>query len=155
MQFPFDRLALYRVSGVEAQHAHPHAVAHCEGAFFAEINALRRAFFFALQGGKIMVDVVRQPSDLRVICLFFLRSGIIFAHGALQAGDYVLDLKGLTDKYITNMNASLNRHKYVGWTNVTVIDANETLAQSGNTQTPAETKKARPMPDVVQVFMTD
>ena len=67
-------------------------------------------------------------------------------YGALQAGDYVLDLKGLTDKYITNMNASLNRHKYVGWTNVTVIDANETLAQSGNTQTPAETKKARPMP---------
>ena len=68
------------------------------------------------------------------------------SYTGLTSGETLLDLKALTDKYISNMNAALNRHKYVGWTNVTVIDAYETLSQSGMTQSPAETAKAMPLP---------
>ncbi|MCR5263089.1 MAG: hypothetical protein K6D94_04390, partial [Clostridiales bacterium] len=64
----------------------------------------------------------------------------------LTSGDTLLDLKALTDKYIANMNMALNRHKYVGWTNVTVVDAYEILSQSGCTQAPADTSKAMPLP---------
>lgn len=65
---------------------------------------------------------------------------------ALQSAGSVLDLEALTDKYIANMNTALNRHKYVGWTNVTVVDADEILSAEGNIQTSDKTLKARPMP---------